>query len=84
MAVVSKKRAGDYVFYAILTLFMIILIVVTVYPFLNALALSLDNAKDTVRGGITIYPRKFTMENYKRILTNPRYTGPTASPSPGP
>lgn len=39
MAVVSKKRVGDYVFYAILTLFMIILIVVTVYPFLNALAL---------------------------------------------
>jgi putative aldouronate transport system permease protein len=41
---------------------------VTLYPFLNVLALSLNDSVDSVRGGITIFPRAFTLENYELIF----------------
>ncbi|WP_225998961.1 carbohydrate ABC transporter permease [Paenibacillus sp. BJ-4] len=47
---------------------MAFIVVVTLYPFLNVLAISLNNSTDTVRGGIYIWPRQFTLENYKTIF----------------
>jgi putative aldouronate transport system permease protein len=44
------------------------ILIVTIYPFLNVLAISLNNSVDTVRGGITIFPRQFTLENYATIF----------------
>jgi putative aldouronate transport system permease protein len=49
-------------------IFMILILVVTLYPFMNVLAISLNDSIDTVRGGITIWPRQFTLENYKTIF----------------
>ncbi|GGD51588.1 carbohydrate ABC transporter permease [Paenibacillus nasutitermitis] len=40
----------------------------TLYPFLNVLAISLNDSTDSVRGGITIYPRVFTLKNYETIF----------------
>ena len=42
--------------------------VVTLYPFLNVLAISLNDSTDSVRGGITIFPRQFTLKNYETIF----------------
>lgn len=50
-------------------LFMVVVIVVTLYPFLHVLAISLNNAVDTARGGLTIYPRDFTLQNYREIFS---------------
>ncbi|ADM71858.1 L-arabinose transport system permease protein AraQ [Paenibacillus polymyxa E681] len=47
---------------------MALIVVLTLYPFLNVLAISLNNSTDTVRGGIYIWPRQFTLENYKTIF----------------
>lgn len=47
---------------------MLIVIVLTLYPFLNILALSLNNAVDTAKGGIHIFPREFTFANYIEIF----------------
>ncbi|UOQ85122.1 carbohydrate ABC transporter permease [Gracilibacillus salinarum] len=52
----------------ILTFFMLIVIVVTLYPFLNILAISFNDAVDTARGGIHIWPREFTLANYQEIF----------------
>ncbi|ENH97837.1 ABC transporter permease [Gracilibacillus halophilus YIM-C55.5] len=52
----------------LLTLFMIFIIVITLYPFLNILAISLNNAVDTAKGGIHIWPRDFTLANYQEIF----------------
>ncbi|MGF9911825.1 carbohydrate ABC transporter permease [Paenibacillus ehimensis] len=48
---------------------MIFVGIVTIYPFLNILAISFNEAMDTVRGGIYLWPRVFTWENYKQIYT---------------
>ncbi len=47
---------------------MLIMGIITLYPFLNVLAVSLNDSIDTVRGGITIFPRAFTLDSYKEIL----------------
>ncbi|WP_025717995.1 carbohydrate ABC transporter permease [Paenibacillus sp. 1-18] len=47
---------------------MALIVVLTLYPFLNVLAISLNHSTDTVRGGIYIWPRQFTLENYKTIF----------------
>jgi putative aldouronate transport system permease protein len=59
-----SDRAVDVLIYAIL----IVTSIVTLYPFLNVLAISLNDSTDSVRGGITIFPREFTLENYKVIF----------------
>lgn len=45
-----------------------ILVIVTIYPFWNILILSLNDANDTMRGGLYFFPRKFTMANYQQIF----------------
>lgn len=49
---------------------MIIIAFVTIYPFINTIAISFNNAIDSLRGGITFIPRKFTLENYRNLLSN--------------
>ena len=47
---------------------LILLMIVTIYPVLNTLAVSYNEGTDAVRGGIGIIPRKFSMVNYDTIL----------------
>ena len=61
----KKYTTLDYV----IMIGMLAVIVVTLYPFLNVLATSLNDATDTAKGGLTIYPRKFTMKNYQEIFS---------------
>ena len=64
-----KKVASDYVIIVLMVVIMTVVFIATLYPFLNVLAISLNYATDTSLGGITIYPRKFTLDNYKNIFT---------------
>ncbi len=59
---------GDKIFDVANIVFMSLVLIVTLYPFLNVLAISLNESSDTVRGGITILPRVFTFENYQQIF----------------
>jgi len=45
--------------------------VVMLYPFVNTLAISFNNATDSLKGGITVWPRMFTTSNYKTVFENP-------------
>ena len=70
--IVAKKVVSDYVLDTIFTIVIILVFVMTLYPFLNSLAISLNDADDTLRGGITIYPRVFSLRNYELVFTNPK------------
>lgn len=60
----QKGKIFDYV----LLVFCLLLIVITVYPFLNVLAISLNDSIDTMRNINFIIPRKFTLSNYTYIF----------------
>jgi putative aldouronate transport system permease protein len=64
----AKKLKKWTVFDVVLVLFMLFILVITLYPFLNILAISLNNAVDTAKGGIHIWPRDFTFANYTEIF----------------
>ncbi len=53
--------------YVLVVLFVFILII-TLYPFLNVLAISLNDATDTMKNVNFIIPRKFTLTNYKYVF----------------
>lgn len=44
----------------------------TFYPFWNAAAISLNEGMDTAKGGITFWPRSFTLENYEIVFQDKR------------
>ena len=67
---IKKKKTsfGDKIFTVCNVLFMIAFVVITLYPVLNTLAISLNDGTDALRGGIYLFPRKFTMKNYITVL----------------
>lgn len=66
----KKYSTADIVFYTFNTIVMIFVCVVTLYPFLNTIAISFNDGIDTVRGGIYLWPRSFTLQNYKSVFSN--------------
>lgn len=60
----KKTSVADKVFVTLNTLFMIMFVIITLYPVLNTLAISLNDGTDAARGGIYLLPRKFTWKNY--------------------
>ncbi|MCL6663737.1 carbohydrate ABC transporter permease [Paenibacillus sp. FSL H8-0317] len=53
---------------------MLLVMVVTLYPFLNTIAVSFNNGLDTIRGGIYLWPREWTLQNYVSVFQNPNLT----------
>lgn len=47
----------------------------TVYPFLNLFAISFNDPLDTIRGGIYLLPRIWSLDNYSIIFSNDRLLG---------
>ena len=66
----NKKRlhGGDLVFVVLLSIFMIIFVIVTLYPVINTVAISFNDGIDAVRGGVHLWPRKFSLKNYKTVF----------------
>jgi putative aldouronate transport system permease protein len=62
------RSPSDRVFDACNIVFMLCLMMVTLYPFLNTLAVSLNEANDSIRGGIYLWPREFTWSNYEFVF----------------
>ncbi|GLX68865.1 carbohydrate ABC transporter permease [Paenibacillus glycanilyticus] len=56
------------VFGTVNAIIMLLLAVVTLYPFLNTLAVSFNAGLDTIRGGIYVWPRIWTLQNYKAVF----------------
>jgi len=44
------------------------LCVIMIYPMLNTLAISFNEGMDAIRGGIRIWPRAFTLQNFVTVL----------------
>lgn len=69
-----KQNLGDSIFSITNGIFMLFVMVVTLYPFLNTIAVSFNNGLDTIRGGIYLWPREWTLQNYVSVFQNPNLT----------
>ena len=63
-----KRTVGGTVFTIFNAVFMIAFVVVTLYPVLNTLAVSFNDGTDALRGGIYLWPRKWSLQNYSAVL----------------
>lgn len=61
---------SDKLFDLFNSLFLLAIFVVTFYPFWNILVISLNDATDSVRGGLYLWPRMFTLDSYATIFRN--------------
>jgi putative aldouronate transport system permease protein len=67
---VQSKKLGDYMFISSNYTFLFLLSIATIFPFLNMLAISLNDPLDTVKGNIYLWPREFTWSNYIYTFNN--------------
>ncbi len=65
-----KRSLGEKTFNVFNITFMLFLAVIMLYPYLNQLAISFNEGADSARGGITVFPRVFTLQNYEAIFSN--------------
>ena len=64
----TLTKMESIVFNTINTAFLLLLAFITLYPFWNTVAVSFNDAMDTLVGGINFFPRKFTLFNYEVIF----------------
>ena len=64
----KKAKKKIQVFPIVNAIIMILLVIITLYPVLNTLAISLNDGTDALRGGIYLWARKFTWKNYITVL----------------
>lgn len=64
----SKLRIYDILFHVMNTIILTSFCIITLYPIINTLAVSFNEAVDTLTGGIHLLPRKFTLENYRTVF----------------
>lgn len=64
----KKWKPGNIIFTIINTGILIFLCIIMIYPLLNTLAISLNDGADAVKGGISIWPRIFSLKNYDIVF----------------
>ncbi len=66
----SNKIRHDRVFPTVNAIFLVILMFITLYPVLNTVAYSFNDGTDALRGNIGLWPRVFSLESYRSILSD--------------
>jgi len=61
---------GAVVFEFVNTVVMFFVLFICIYPFINIMAISFNDAADSVRGSIYFLPRIWSVESYKRIFAS--------------
>ncbi|MCL2209526.1 MAG: carbohydrate ABC transporter permease [Treponema sp.] len=64
----TLSRIENTVFHTVNTAFLLFIAFLTLYPFWNTIMISLNDATDSMRGGVTFFPRKFSLFNYQVIF----------------
>ncbi|MBS4178436.1 carbohydrate ABC transporter permease [Bacillus sp. FJAT-49731] len=67
-----KMTFSDRVLSITIYILLSILAFATFYPFWNALVISFNSGIDTMKGGITFWPREFSLDNYKVVFQDSR------------
>ncbi len=66
---IKNTSKGEKIFDYVLLIIFLFIIMITVYPFLNVLAISLNDPMDTMRNVNFIIPRVFSVSNYVYVFT---------------
>lgn len=68
-----RRSVEDRCFDTVNWTLLILIALITLYPFYYILILSFNEGNDAVRGGIYLLPRVFTMNNYREFFSDPTW-----------
>jgi putative aldouronate transport system permease protein len=68
---IYKETPVEKSFAVINYILLIILGFLTLYPFIYFVILSFNDGFDAMKGGIYLWPREFTLDNYRKAFENP-------------
>ena len=68
MKAATLSKFENITFHFLNTCFLLLLSFITLYPFWTTIAVSFNDAMDTMRGGVTFFPREFSLFNYQVIF----------------
>lgn len=63
-----KSSLGNKIFVLLNTIFMVLFVIITLYPVWNTMVLAFNDGTDALRGGLYLWPRKWTFQNYITVL----------------
>ena len=66
--IVGKQSRASKIFDAANVIFMIVILLLTLYPLWYVVVGSFNKGLDFMKGGVYFFPRAFTLENYKAVL----------------
>ncbi|MDF2837086.1 MAG: sugar transporter permease [Paenibacillus sp.] len=71
-----KKTKGEHMFQAVLVLFMLFMIVITIYPFIYVLLSSISDSRQLMsHTGLLLSPQGFNLDAYVKVFQNPNIIG---------
>ncbi|WP_019637294.1 carbohydrate ABC transporter permease [Paenibacillus fonticola] len=68
-----SQRQKDRIMDTLITVILFVIMLSMFYPFYYVLILSLNKGTDSLLGGIYLWPRTFTLENYTQFLSDPHW-----------
>ncbi|WP_129724837.1 carbohydrate ABC transporter permease [Xylanivirga thermophila] len=68
-----KRQKKDIVFDVVNYVLLILIAFITIYPFYYILVISFNSGLDAARGGIYFWPRAFTLDNYRKIISDDKW-----------
>lgn len=63
-----RKSLGEKIADWIIVFFMCMIIIIMIYPLWNTLIVSFNEARDSIKGGLYLWPRKWTLFNYQSVF----------------
>lgn len=67
-----RLSPGDKILQRTIYVLLSLLAIIMLYPFWNSLVISFNRGSDTALGGVTLWPRVFTLENYYIVFQDKR------------
>ena len=64
-----NRTVSEWILDIVKVVVLTLVTIVTIYPFWNIFVVSINDAKDAVRGGLYFWPRIFSIASYKEILS---------------
>lgn len=67
----TRESPGERLFYAFVILCMIGVLIITLYPFVYVISMSLSSAQHVIRQDVWLFPKGFTLDSYQRVISEP-------------
>ncbi|WP_373232741.1 carbohydrate ABC transporter permease [Cohnella sp.] len=68
-----RRSKEDWLLDSFITIVLIVIVFITLYPFYYILLITLNAGTDTNLGGMYLWPREFSLENYITFFEDPKW-----------